>query len=295
MKNPRFMRPTLTSAIPTVWTLTHPTTHHDHPELGAVYGPAQLMAPITRPLWAATSTVIDRLSARPWSRAGAIAAVTERMTQGPRRSRAFAFGARTTLHLMGVVVIAFGVAMMLWNNFGVGPMDVFIGAIRVRTGVPLAVAVYITVGMLLALAWLLGRRPGIGNLLTPLVLGPVLQLFFAQFQHLPAPQGLLMQVPVQLVAVAVIAIGAGATITANIGAGTAELLTAATSGKTGHSEPRVRLALEMSWFGIGALLGGPFGVGTVLVALTIGPAVARGYALVDGAVDALLSRRPAYA
>ncbi len=43
------------------------------------------------------------------------------------------------------------------------------------------------------------------------------------------------------------------------------------------------MAFELTWLAVGVMLGGPIGVGTVLVALTIGPAVAVGSRAVDAA------------
>jgi uncharacterized membrane protein YczE len=150
----------------------------------------------------------------PLSRAGAIAAV---LADGPmptllRRS------ARVGLLVAGSVVVAAGVAVMLWTRLGPGPLDVFIGAVRVRTGLSLTLAVWLVIASL---------------------------------------------------------------IVSGLGAGSGELLASAASDRTGRPEPRIRMAFELVWLAVGVMLGGPIGVGTVLVALTIGPAVAVGYRAVD--------------
>jgi uncharacterized membrane protein YczE len=44
------------------------------------------------------------------------------------------------------------------------------------------------------------------------------------------------------------------------------------------------MAIELTWLAVGVALGGPVGLGTIIVALTIGPAVAVGHRFVDGAV-----------
>jgi len=150
----------------------------------------------------------------PLSRAGAIAAV---LADGPmptllRRS------ARVGLLVAGSVVVAAGVAVMLWTRLGPGPLDVFIGAVRVRTGLSLTLAVWLVIASL---------------------------------------------------------------IVSGLGAGSGELLASAASDRTGRPEPRIRMAFELVWLAVGVMLGEPIGVGTVLVALTIGPAVAVGYRAVD--------------
>lgn len=231
------------------------------------------------------TTAGDWLSRRAWSRAGAIAEV---LAGSPLR-RALSLGTRVMLFAFGAVTIASSVALMLWNQFGPGPLDVFIGAVRSRTGLPLMFAVWMTVGSLMVLAWALGRRPGLGTVAGPLVVGPVMQVVLTQLQHVAAPSHLVVKVVVHVVAIATVGVGAGALIVSGLGAGTGELLAAAASDRTGRPEPHVRLAFEATWLISGVVLGGPIGLGTVLVAVAIGPSVAHGHRMVDRAVTS--SRR----
>ena len=74
--------------------------------------------------------------------------------------RVLGLSTRITLLLTGSAIIAASVAVTLWTQLGPGPLDVFIGAVRVHTGLPLSIAVWLVVGLLIAVAWALGRRPG---------------------------------------------------------------------------------------------------------------------------------------
>jgi uncharacterized membrane protein YczE len=215
----------------------------------------------------------------PLSRAGAIAAV---LADGPmptllRRS------ARIGLLIVGSLVIAAGVAVMLWTRLGPGPLDVFIGAIRVRTGLSLTLAVWLVMASLIGVAWLLGRRPGPGTLASPLIAGPAMQAFVSLLDGIEPPDAFVLVTAIHVAAVFVVGLGAGALIVSRLGAGSGELLASAASNRTGRAEPGIRMAFELTWLGVGVLLGGPIGVGTVLVALTIGPAVAVGYRAADAA------------
>lgn len=218
-------------------------------------------------------------SHRAWSRAGAVADV---LATSPAR-RAIGYGTRFAMMLAGTVLVGTSVALMLWNQFGPGPLDVFIGAVRNITGLPLMVAVWLTIGSMSALAWVLGRRPGIGTLLGPLVAGPVIQIALAWMQRVDAPDHVLAKVVVHAVALAGIGIGAGLVIDAGLGAGTGELLAGAAADRLGRPEPYVRLACESTWLVLGVVLGGPIGLGTVIVTLAIGPSVARGHRMVSTA------------
>lgn len=215
---------------------------------------------------------------RAWSRAGAIAQLLGRGT--PRRVLGLA--TRVAMLIGGSVLIGAAVAAMLWNDFGPGPLDVFIGAVRSRTGLPLTVAVWATVGSLILIAWALGRRPGLGTVAAPLLIGPTMQATLELLGHLAAPGHLVTQTAVHLAAIAAIGVGSGALIVSGLGAGTGELLAAAASDRSGRPETRVRLGFEVTWVVVGVALGGPIGVGTLMVAVLIGPAVQHGFRLVDG-------------
>jgi uncharacterized membrane protein YczE len=205
------------------------------------------------------------------------------------RRRAIMTVLRAALLAGGAVLIATSVAVQLWNDLGPGPLDVLIGALRAHTGLPLAFAIWLTIGVLTLVAWALGRRPGFGTLAAPLIVGPTVQVVYHWLERFDPPNHIVVRLAVQLVAIAVVGLGAGAIYVSRFGQGAGELLAGATSERSGRSESRIRVMFEVTWLAAGALLGGPFGLGTVMVALCIGPAVARGRRTVDQGIAA--SRR----
>lgn len=208
-------------------------------------------------------------------------------------NRALRFSVRVALVVVGSIGIAVSVALLLWTELGPGPLDVFIGAVRVRSGLPLGVTVWLVVGSMVVAAWLLGHRPGPGTLVSPFIVGAVMQVAVEALDELDRPGSLAVRVAVHLVAIAGIGIGAGALIVSRLGAGSGELLATAASMRAGYREPRVRTAIEAGWLLTGVALGGPFGLGTLLVAATIGPAVLIGHRIVDTmVVHSLRSHRP---
>lgn len=251
-----------------------PAARHPEPRFGST-------PPILADVPDRTVTDLCRWATeRAWSRAGAVAAVLA--TGTPRR--VLAFTTRVALLVAGAATIGAAVGVMLWNELGPGPLDVFIGAVRVRTGLPLAVAVWLVVGAMTAVAWGLGRRPGIGTLAGPLIAGPVMQATVALLDPVDLPGSLVVRLILHAAALVVLGFGAGGLIVSGLGAGTGELLAAAASDRSGRPETSVRFACEMTWLVAGFLLGGPIGLGTVLVAAMIGPSVAHGYRRVDAIV-----------
>ena len=206
------------------------------------------------------------------------------MLQSGTTRRVLTLTTRSALLAVGSALIAVSVAVTLWTELGPGPLDVFIGAVRHHTGLPISIAVWATVGSLIAIAWALGRRPGPGTFISPLLIGPMLQAALAALESFGgAPGSIVVRLVLQCVAIAGIGLGAGALIVSGLGAGSGELLAGAASDRVGRPEPTVRFVCEATWIVLGVALGGPAGIGTLMVAAAVGPAVAKGYAVVDAA------------
>ncbi|MGH9134040.1 MAG: YczE/YyaS/YitT family protein [Ilumatobacteraceae bacterium] len=207
-----------------------------------------------------------------------------------RVRRAAAVSSRVCLVVAGATLIGTGAAVTLWTGLGAGPMDVLTASINARSGLALPFVVWIVAGTLMAVATLIGRRPGLGTFLSPLIVGPVIGAVRSLLDTVPAPVHLGSAVAWHLAGVATIGLGAGALIVAGLGTGTGELLAGATARRTGRREHHIRAGFEVTWLTIGMLLGGPVGFGTVIVAILIGPAVANGSRVVDRATSRPVSR-----
>jgi len=211
----------------------------------------------------------------------ALRAVAPGLTSGRRRPLA-SVAIRIALLSLGSTLIAAGVAGSLWTGLGAGPLDVFITSIVARWGVPITFVVWGMAVVMISIASLLGRRAGPGTVLLPLVSGALLPVFMNAFDHVDAPSGVTaLGVSIHIAAVAVIGVGAGAVIVAGLGAGTGELLAGAASDHVRRPEPLVRTGVELTWLAFGIVLGGTFGLGTVIIAALIGPAVRQGHAAVS--------------
>ena len=232
------------------------------------------------------------------SRAGAIAAVAANR----RLHRVLPTTVRVILLVGGAITIGVGAATTIATGLGPGPFDVLVTGMSSAIGLPFAVSLWILAGVLGVISALLGKRPGPGTVLAPMIIGPMIGT-------MAGPLGALLNATVDalfgssqrsglasvasyatlgaahVVGVVIIGFGAGAMIVSGLGAGTGDLLASATSSKLGRSMPIVRTALEVGFVGLGLTLGGPAGVGTILVALTVGPSVRFGHARVDALIS----------
>jgi uncharacterized membrane protein YczE len=217
------------------------------------------------------------LARHPISRAGAAAVALS----GRRRRPGAPLHRRWLAQISGSVLVALGVSITLSTGIGAGSLDVLNVGLADRTGLPLGVAVWIVAGALIATAALLGGRPRAGTYISPFVIGAVLQPLVAFWHRFLVEPPLVVAVPVHLAGIVMIGFGAGAVVVAGFGSGTAELLTDAVVSRIGNSPVLIRLGFEVTWLTAGVLLGGPAGLGTVLMATLIGPAVSRGVQVVE--------------
>ena len=186
-----------------------------------------------------------------------------------RRPGAAGLPRRVRRLLTGLVAMGAGIGLMADAGLGLGPWDVLHQGLALRTGLSLG-SLNIAVGVGVLLLWLpLRQRPGIGTVLNVLVIGLVVDLTLAL---LPEPEHLAVRVPAMLAGVVLMGVGSGLYIGAGLGPGPRDGLMTGVAAR-GHSVRSVRTALEVTVLVLGWALGGTVGVGTVVLALAIGPLV----------------------
>lgn len=176
--------------------------------------------------------------------------------------------------MLGLVLFGVGLWLGLVAELGVGPWDVLTGGLSQQLGMPFGrTAIGISVVVLLV-GLAVRVRPGIGTLLNVVVIGAVIDLLFAT--ALLADLGdraVAVRLVVTLLGIACVAAGSALYLGAHLGPGPRDGLMVAIHTRTGWRVGTARAVLEGAVLVVGVLLGGPVGVGTVLFAVAIGPAV----------------------
>jgi uncharacterized membrane protein YczE len=96
-----------------------------------------------------------------------------------------------------------------------------------------------------------------------------------------AHEGLSVRIPLLVVGIWLIGPGSAFYIGADFGAGPRDTLMLVGSRRTGRRVGLVRAVLEVCALAVGILLGGTFGIGTILFALAVGPVVESSFALLQ--------------
>ena len=124
----------------------------------------------------------------------------------------------------------------------------------------------------------LKQKPGIGTILNALIIAGMIDLCI---NFVPSPESYTSQIILAIVAVLTVGIGGGIYLVANLGPGPRDGLMIGLQKVSNLPIATVRAFIEISVVSVGWYLGGTVGIGTLLFAFGIGPAVALGLYLVD--------------
>lgn len=176
---------------------------------------------------------------------------------------------RWTFYLVGLLVAALGITMTIKGyRLGIGPWDVFHVGLYRNFGLTIGSWSIISgLAIVVGTAIALKKLPKIGTWLNMILLGVFIDIFnwlIPDFETLGA------QIIIFILGVVVMGYGMGIYISPNIGAGPRDSLMLVFVEKFGISIKKVRTIIEIVVACLGWLLGGPVGVGTVIVALLIG-------------------------
>jgi uncharacterized protein len=172
--------------------------------------------------------------------------------------------------LPGLWLFGTGDALLVQANLGNAPWTVFAQGVSLHTPLTIGVATQL-IGVAVLLGWLaLRERPGIGTMANIIVIGLAIDVMLTV---LPEPTLPVTRWAFLLAGVALVGLGSGLYLTAQLGPGPRDGLMTGLHRRFGWPLSRVRLGIELSVLAAGAALGGVVGLGTVAFAVLIGVAV----------------------
>ena len=171
----------------------------------------------------------------------------------------------------GLTLFGLGEGLLIVSVAGASPWSVLAQGIFLNIGFSIGI-VTVVISLIVLIFWLpLNQKPGIGTILNALIIGLMIDICI---KYVPTPDDYISQVFLAFLAVLVVGLGGGIYLVANLGAGPRDGLMIGLQKKTNLPIAAVRASLEITVMSIGWYLGGTVGVGTLLFAFGIGPAVA---------------------
>jgi uncharacterized membrane protein YczE len=183
-------------------------------------------------------------------------------------------GVRLVSLVVGLFLCACGIVCFYESELGLPPWDVLHQGLADLLGVSFGVANLIVSLAVLALVWLLRAHIGLGTFLNALLTGSFVIALLA-IDQVAALSEEPLGVRIVLLAAALPFFGFGTAlyIAPAMGAGPRDSLMLVTSTRLGIRIGAARAAVEIAALLVGVVLGGTVGIGTLVFAAGIGPAV----------------------
>ena len=182
----------------------------------------------------------------------------------------------------GLSLFGLGEGLLIVSFAGASPWSVLAQGISLNIDFSIGtITLFVSIGVLLS--WIpLKQKPGIGTILNALIIALMIDICI---NFVPTPKNYISQISLAVVAVLTVGLGGGIYLVANLGPGPRDGLMIGLQQKTNLPIAAVRAFLEISVVTAGWYLGGTVGIGTLLFAFGIGPAVALGLFLVGKAFN----------
>jgi len=178
----------------------------------------------------------------------------------------------------GLILFGFGEGLLIISTIGASPWNVLHQGLALNLGLTVGTWAFL-VSLLVLLLWLfLDEKIGMGTILNFIIIAIMIDLTIYFFK---APELWVNQFLLCVISVLMVGLGSGIYLIARLGPGPRDGLMTGLQKKTGFSIAVIRGAIEVLVVSGGWLLGGTVGVGTLLYALGVGPAVALGLNMVQ--------------
>ena len=182
-----------------------------------------------------------------------------------------------TYLVLGLILFGVGETLLITANQGVSPWTVLAQGLSFQFNLSIGITTFIVSIIVLFFWYPLKQKPGLGTLLNVILISIVIDL---STPILPYPKTLIYQILQSVIAVLIVGIGSGFYLTANLGPGPRDGLMTGLQKLTDKPIALIRTILEVSAVLIGFYFGGVVGIGTLLFAFGIGPAVSLGIFIV---------------
>lgn len=187
---------------------------------------------------------------------------------------------RVVLLLIGLCIAHLGVTLFLQTELGSDPFNVFVQGLFRSVPWPAWAdmthgRVHLLVSLLILLVMLVADRSyvGVGTVLCMALGGPIIDVYTLWL--VPVIHGglpLLWRLGLLVAGCLILAFGMTIVIRSQAGTGPNDLVAVVLSDKLKKPFGPVRVAVDCTFAGIGLVLGGVLGIGTVVCAFLVGPA-----------------------
>ena len=178
----------------------------------------------------------------------------------------------------GLSLFGIGEGLLLVSYTGASPWSVLAQGISLNIDYSIGLITFF-ISLFVIFLWVfLNQKPGIGTILNAIIIAIMIDICI---NYVQTPETFIAKILLAFFAIFLVGIGSGFYLIANLGPGPRDGLMTGLQRKTNLPIALVRAFMEITVVSIGWYLGGTVGIGTLLFAFGVGPAVALGLFLVN--------------
>ena len=178
----------------------------------------------------------------------------------------------------GLTLFGLGEGLLIVSLTGASPWSVLAQGISLNVNFSIGVITFF-ISLFVIFLWIfLNQKPGIGTILNAIIIAFMIDVSIV---FVGTPENYFYQILMAIIAVLLVGLGSGFYLIANLGPGPRDGLMTGIQEKTNLPIALIRAFLEITVVAIGWYLGGTVGMGTLLFAFGVGPAVALGLYIVN--------------
>lgn len=183
--------------------------------------------------------------------------------------------------ILGLAILALGVALAVHSNLGASAYDSINFAVAGKLNLSVSMAISVSSIVLIIISSVIRRkRPRISTFVTGLIMGLLIDFWVAIVQNINV-DSLIMQIVVFIAALIFMGVGIASYVISKLPPSPLDDLLVALDGATKISMGKIKIFIDISCMITAFILGGPIGVGTILMALLLGPTINFFYKLMD--------------
>jgi len=178
--------------------------------------------------------------------------------------------------LIGVVLVGVGLGMMIDGGFGVAPPDALFTALSRVSGLTVGTVLLLVSILMVLMSWALGLKPAIGTLISFVGIAVVVDLTRMLLAAVDAPEWVVgWRIVLWIVGLLFFCSGILGIFSSDLGASPYDQVVRSISFRTGRSLGFARLAVDAIALLTAIILGGSWGIGTVIILIAIPIALNR--------------------
>lgn len=185
---------------------------------------------------------------------------------------------RLVFLLWGLFLFGIGIVMTIKSNLGTAPWDALHLGLIHYLPLTLGQVSQLTGILVIVVSYFLGMKPGWGTLANMYFIGVFIDIIMDS-KWIPDPIHWSSQIGLLLAGILIIGWGSFFYLSAALGAGPRDSFMVGAITKTGWPVWKIRTVIESTVAIIGYFLGGPIGIGTIIIALTLGPSIQWAFSL----------------